>query len=308
MQLQLDAPAAVRRLKVIHANRYSYDQPVNRSTHTLHLRPIHDRRQSLISYRLSISAQDTQPIEYEDVFGNWTTRFEVNQPYDELSIVAESVVELLDVDPFAFTSTPVRPMFPILWMPWELKMLAAYLSPIELAETQLMEIRDFAMQFVAQNNNDVWETLFAINLALFHDFTYVPGSTSLETTPFDVLTTKRGVCQDFANLMICMARMLNIPARYVCGYLYTGNTGESRAQSDASHAWVQLFLPNVGWKGFDPTNGVLPDTNHIRMAVGRHYRDTSPTSGTIYSPAIERLTVDVEVAPMESEPANVEAG
>jgi len=78
-----------------------------------------------------------------------------------------------------------------------------------------------------------------------------------------VLHNKRGVCQDFANLMICMARLLNIPARYVCGYIYTGNTGEAIAQSDASHAWVQLYLPNIGWKGFDPTNGVLPATDHV---------------------------------------------
>ncbi len=303
MQLELAAPAAVRRLKVTHANRYSYDKPVARSSHRLHLRPVHDLRQSLLGYRLQISAGSVQPIEYEDAFGNWTTRFDINEPYTELSIVAESTIELLDVDPFAFTSILERPMFPIHWMPWEQMMLAPYLTPVELPESQLVEIRDFALHFVKENNNDLWETLFAINLSLFRDFTYVPGSTSVETTPFEVLSTKRGVCQDFANLMICMAQMINIPARYVCGYLYTGNVGESRTGSDASHAWVQLYLPNVGWKGFDPTNGVLPDTNHVRMAVGRHYRDTAPITGTIYSPAVEQLTVDVEVAPLD--PQNV---
>jgi transglutaminase-like putative cysteine protease len=211
--------------------------------------------------------------------------------------VAESTVELLDVDPFAFAELSVRPTLPVTWMPWELKMLAPYLASIELPETQLREIYDYATSFATANNGDLLETLFAMNLALFRDFTYVPGSTSLETTPFDVLSNKRGVCQDFANLMICMARMINIPARYVCGYIFTGNTGESRARSDASHAWVQLYLPNIGWKGFDPTNGILPDTNHVRIAVGRHYRDTSPTSGTLYSPALEHLKVDVEVKP-----------
>ena len=289
---------ATRRLRVRHGNHYAYDQPIARSAHRLHLRPIHDRRQTLVSHRLQISP-DAQPIEFEDVFGNWTTRFEIEQPYRELSIVAESVVELLDADPFDFAKLSPRSMFPVTWMPWEFKVLAPYLAPIELAETQLREIYDYAMSFVTANHGDLIETLFAINLALFRDFTYVPGSTSLETTPFDVLLGRKGVCQDFANLMICMARMLNLPARYVCGYLFTGNTGESRARSDASHAWLQLYLPNVGWKGFDPTNGVLPDTNHIRMAVGRHYRDTAPTAGTLYSPAQEQLTVDVEVSPAE---------
>jgi transglutaminase-like putative cysteine protease len=294
LQLQLSTPTTTRRLHVRHASHYTYDQPIARSAHRLHVRPIHDRRQSLLSHRLEI-VPDVQPIEYEDVFGNWTTRFDIQQPYTELSIVAESTVELLDVDPFAFAALPVRPTLPVIWMPWELKMLAPYLAPSELPETQLREIYDYAMSFVTANGNDLLETLFAINLALFRDFTYVPRSTSLETTPFDVLSNKRGVCQDFANLMICMARMINIPARYVCGYIFTGNTGESRARSDASHAWVQLYLPNIGWKGFDPTNGILPDTSHVRIAVGRHYRDTSPTSGTLYTPAQESLNVDVEV-------------
>jgi transglutaminase-like putative cysteine protease len=103
------------------------------------------------------------------------------------------------------------------------------------------------------------------------------------------------VCQDFSNLFITMARLLNLPARYVCGYIFTGNTGESRAQSDASHAWVQLYIPTVGWKGFDPTNGILPHMDHVRVGVGRHYRDTAPATGTIYSQAVETMTVDVEV-------------
>ncbi len=94
--------------------------------------------------------------------------------------------------------------------------------------------------------------------------------------------------------------------RYVCGYVYTGNTvtsgkGASRAQSDASHAWLQLYVPNAGWKGFDPTNGVLASTNHIRVAYGRHYRDVTPTSGTLYSSAQETMTIDVQVVELPNE-------
>jgi transglutaminase-like putative cysteine protease len=92
-----------------------------------------------------------------------------------------------------------------------------------------------------------------------------------------------------------MARLLGIPARDVCGYVYTGNNGTARTQSDASHAWLQLYIPEVGWKGFDPTNGVLASTNHIRVAYGRHYRDVTPTSGTLYSSAQETMTIDVQV-------------
>jgi transglutaminase-like putative cysteine protease len=290
-----EEPVSTRRLRVRHSNQYTYDQPIARSAHRLHLRPAHDRRQTLLEHSLIITPE-IPLTEYEDVFGNWTTRFEVNEPYSELAITAESIVELLDVDPFAFASLPNRPVFPVNWMPWELKMLTPYLSPVELAETQLTELYDFAMSFVTRNNYDLLETLFDLNLTIFRDFAYVPASTSLETTPYDVLVNKQGVCQDFANLVICVARLLNIPARYVCGYVFTGNTGEARAGSDASHAWVQLYVPNVGWKGFDPTNGVLPATDHVRMAVGRHYRDTAPIAGTLYSSAAETLSIDVEVS------------
>jgi transglutaminase-like putative cysteine protease len=207
----------------------------------------------------------------------------------------ESAVELLDVDPFAFAKLPIRPSFPLFWMPWERKMLDPYLQPAELPDTQLQELFDYAMSFVERNNHDLMETLFAINLTLFREYPYVPGSTGLETTPYEVFTTKKGVCQDFANLFICLARLLLIPARYVYGYIYTGNRGEHRAQSDASHAWVQVYIPNIGWKGFDPTNGILPRTDHIRVGYGRHYRDTAPTSGTLYTPANETLTIEVEV-------------
>lgn len=294
----MPATAKIRRLKVRHANHYEYDRSIAHSEHRLQLRPVHDRRQTVVLHDLKIdpAVQTHDYQEYEDVFGNWATRFEISQPYNKVSVVAESVVELLDVDPFAFAALEKRPTFPVNWMPWEVKMLAPYLAPVELPESHLREIFDYAMSFAARNKYDLLETLFDINLTMFREFTYVPMSTTNETTPFEVLTNKRGVCQDFANLVICMARMLNIPARYVCGYIYTGNTGPSRAVADASHAWVQLYLPGAGWKGFDPTNGVLPTTDHVRVSVGRHFRDTAPITGMLFTSANERLVIDVEVA------------
>jgi len=282
-----------RRLSVRHCTRYTYDRPVRRSSHELHLRPIDDWQQTVLGYRLHVSPA-VQLIEYEDVFGNWAGRFSVAEPYTELTIAAESQVQLLDVDPFAFAKLPIQPSFPLVWMPWERMMLAPYLTPEELPVAQLQEIYQYAMGFVERNNRDLMETLFAINLTLFREYQYMPGSTGLHTTAYQVMTRRAGVCQDFANLFICMARMLGIPARYVCGYMYTG-TGASRARSDSSHAWVQLYIPHIGWKGFDPTNGVLPQTNHIRVGYGRHYRDTAPTSGTIFTPAVEKMSVEVQV-------------
>ncbi|MDB5173763.1 MAG: hypothetical protein JWO87_2514 [Phycisphaerales bacterium] len=283
-----------RKLSVRHTTRYTYDQPVHRSAHRVHLRPVIDERQSVLSHSLDISVP-VEPIKYDDVFGNATARFEITEPYTELTITANSVVEVKDRDPFAFASIPIRPSFPLVWMPGERLMLTPYLLPTELPDTQLQEITDYAMDFVERNNRDLMETLFAMNLAIHRDYTYAPGSTGLWTTPYDVFVKKTGVCQDFSNLFVCMARLLGIPARYICGYIHTGNNGENRVGCDASHAWVQLYIPNVGWKGFDPTNGTLPHLDHIRVAYGRHYRDTAPVEGTIYTPSYETMNVDVEV-------------
>ena len=166
--------------------------------------------------------------EYEDVFGNWAARCEITEPYTELPVVAESIVELLDLDPFEFAKMPIRPSFPVAWMPWELKLLTPYITPVELAETQLNDLYDYAMSFVTRNRGDLMETLFNINLTLFREYKYVPGSTALETTPYDVFVNRQGVCQDFANLFSCLARSLGIPSRYVFGDVYTGNNQSAR--------------------------------------------------------------------------------
>jgi transglutaminase-like putative cysteine protease len=298
-----------RVLQVRHTTHYTYDRPVQRSSHRLRLRPIADHKQRLLDYTLRVEPEVAQ-IEYEDVFGNFVTRFDISTPYTKLTVDAESVVEVQDVDPFAFTRTPNRPLFPVVWMPWERTMLEPYLVPVELPDTQLQEIHDYAMKFIENNNRDLMEALFAINLTLFREFKYVPGSTSLQTTPFEVMTNRRGVCQDFATLFICMARMLGIPARYVCGYILThppASSGTSASPSDSapapatqppseqSHAWIQLYIPNVGWKGFDPTNGILTATEHVRVSIGRNYRDTAPTAGTLYTPARESLNTAVQI-------------
>src|SRR6185295_3140372 len=124
-----------------------------------------------------------QTVEFEDVFGNWVTTFALESPYTELVIEADSLVELRNDDPFAFAKKQIRPSFPLAWMPWEQAMLAPYLRPVELPDTQLLELFTHAMSFVEKNDRDLMETLFDLNLTLFRDTTYAPGSTTLDTTP-----------------------------------------------------------------------------------------------------------------------------
>ncbi|CAK0743342.1 Transglutaminase [Gammaproteobacteria bacterium] len=303
--IHLQQPAQVRRFRIRHTTSYHYNQPIERSVHRLHLRPFHDWKQQVVDYQLRLTP-DTVIIEYEDALGNWTTHYESDYPYTDMTITAETIVELLDSDPFAFTHLSARPKFPLSWMPWDYTILSPYLTPIELPETQLTEIYDYAMSFVDRNHGDLVETLFDINLTLFREFKYVTGSTNIDTTPYDILINRRGVCQDFANLFICMARLLGLPSRYVCGYVYTKDHYQNRVGNlaGATHAWVQLYIPRVGWKGFDPTNGILPATEHVRLSVGRHYRDTAPVTGTLYTMAQETMITSVEMFDISPESPN----
>lgn len=284
-----------RVLSVVHDTIYRYVQPVKHSLHAYRLRPCHDLSQQVLAHSLDISVDGTRR-DYEDVFGNAVTRIELETPYTELRITSKSVVAIAPPRTPELMAVARRSSFPLVWMPWQRQMMTPYLLPVELPETQLTELSEFAMHFAQRQDGDLVRTLLDMNLTIQRDFAYVSGSTNLETTPFDVYVSRRGVCQDFANLLICLARLLGIPARYRVGYIYTGSGYENKIQSDASHAWAELYLPFHGWQGFDPTNGCLAGLDHIRVAAGRNYRDATPTSGTLYKGGgAETLLVDVRV-------------
>jgi transglutaminase-like putative cysteine protease/predicted glutamine amidotransferase len=287
--------APPRRLEVRHRTVYRYEQPVERSTHLLHLEPIHDRLQRLVSHLLHISVEG-KANDYDDVFGNRARRLVIDTPFTELVIDSHALVVTTDVHPLEFRPLHARTAIPINWMPWQHQLMQPYLLPPELPQTQLIELHEYAMSFVERNDYDLVDALLDMNQAIYRDYTYESGSTTVASTAFDAYTARKGVCQDFTNLFICLARLLGVPARYVCGYLYTGPKHENRAMGEATHAWAQVYLPEAGWKGFDPTNGVLTLTDHIRVAVGRNYVDATPTSGTIFvGGGAETLEVTVTV-------------
>ncbi len=282
-------------LTVFHETRYRYSLPVERSSHRFCLHPMQDERQEILEHALEISV-DGVLRDYEDVFGNRSTILEVLDPFQEMIITSTSKVHVQGLLPQHLNSPLRRDQIPLVWMPWQRQMMQAYLMPPELPEPELRELSEFAMSFVERNDYDLVETLLDINRTIYRDFKYVPGSTTVETTPFQVYASRRGVCQDFANILICVARLLGVPARYRVGYIYTGGSYENKIQSDASHAWAELYLPWTGWFGFDPTNGCLAGSDHVRIACGRQFRDAAPTTGTIYrGGGLETLEVEVRV-------------
>jgi transglutaminase-like putative cysteine protease/predicted glutamine amidotransferase len=292
-------PPASCVLEIMHETIYHYQQPVEHSSHTLRLQPVHDTLQEVIKFECAITPaniKNGEKIYFEDVFGNQTFFLTVDQPYTEMRILSQSIVKIHLPPPIDFTTEIRRASIPLVWMPWQRQMMMSYLLPPELPESQLRELSEYAMGFVERNDYDLFETLNDINHTLYQDITYAPGSTTLKSTPFEVFIKRQGVCQDFANLFICLARLLNIPARYRVGYIDARTNYSNNSQADASHAWVELFLPYVGWRGFDPTNGCLASLDHVRVACGRNYRDATPTSGTIYKGGgQEDLSVKVSV-------------
>ena len=284
-----------RLYEVTHTTHYEYTEQVEHSTHLFRLQPTDDPLQEVVHSELTISSS-AEEIQFEDVFGNQSIHCTIDTPYTNLSVAAKSRVKIYAAPPDDHSLSRRQTTIPLIWMPWQRQMMMPYLLPPELPEPQLRELTDYAMGFVERNDYHLVKTINDINLSIYRDYQYVPGSTSLHTTPFEVYSTRQGVCQDFANLFICLTRLLSIPARYRMGYIYTGANYENKIQSDASHAWAEVYLPYIGWRGFDPTNGCMVAQDHIRVACGRNYIDATPTSGTIYKGGgTETLRVEVKM-------------
>lgn len=291
-----------RLLETYHETVYAYEDAVEHSAHLFRLRPVHDDLQEVLDHQLIV-----EPVcpsrSFPDVFGNHTVETEIRAPYEALRIIARSRVRIHGHLRPKLRSSVRHHRLPLVWMPWQRQYLTPYLLPPELPETQLRELSTYAMGFAARQDHDLVETLKDINQTIHADYAYMPSSTSLATTPWEVYTARRGVCQDFANLFIALARLLDIPARYRVGYIYTGRMYDNARQGDASHAWVECYLPKIGWRGFDPTNGTLVSDDHVRVACGRNFRDATPTAGTLYKGGGgETLSVVVRVHDLTARP------
>ena len=258
--------AASRLYSVTHTTTYHYDSAVHESAHAFRLRPVHDRFQEVLDHQLRVSVPG-RSRELEDVFGNHAVHYEITEPYTELVIEARSVVRVHSGAGLAGPSTLPEASIPIPWMPWQSQMMMPYLLPPELEQSQLYELSDYARTFVYRNGHDLVGSLLDMTRSLHAEIGYVPGVTQLDTTPFEVYKGREGVCQDFANLLICLARLERVPARYRVGYLHTGGDYENKLQAEASHAWVEVYLPSQGWKGLDPSRFVVPPPVPPRRAT-----------------------------------------
>jgi transglutaminase-like putative cysteine protease len=282
-------------LSISHVTKFRYSAPITESVMELRMQPLSEGPQRCLKFDLGLRPQ-ARVSSYRDHLGNAVQHFDIPGRHTQLVITARSLVETLPRE------EPPRALDPSAWD--ELDALVEggdywdMLMPSHFAQ-QTGALRDFARELDVRRRDDPLTVLRELNAAIFNAFDYVPQSTSVDSPIDDALRTRKGVCQDYSNIMIALARSLRVPCRYVSGYLFHRIEYNDRSAEDATHAWVEALLPGTGWVGFDPTNNLLAGQRHIRVAVGRDYQDVPPTRGVFKGAAESELSVAVQVKPAE---------
>jgi transglutaminase-like putative cysteine protease len=275
-----------------HLTKFLYSNEVSESMMETRMHPRSDQNQRCLTFHLSVSPR-CRVLSYRDHLANHVHHFDIPGMHGQLVIVAESLVE---VEPA--TQIPAS-MPPDAWADldaiveqgdyWEMLLPSEFTEPTSALD-------GLAAELDLRRRDDPLTVLHRLNQQICESFDYKPKSTKVDS-PIDLaLSTRTGVCQDFAHVMIALVRSkLRIPCRYVSGYLFHGESDTDRSVSSATHAWVEALVPPFGWIGFDPTNWLIAADRHIRTAIGRDYADVPPTHGIFRGRAASELTVAVRV-------------
>jgi transglutaminase-like putative cysteine protease len=279
-----------------HFTRYRYTRPVWQSMLEVRMHPRSEGNQRCFTFRLSVNPR-ARIFSFIDYLGNQVHHFDMPSHHREVTIIADSLV---NVDPPA--EIPASLPFAA-WDElkksideddhWQMLMPSHYARGSE----QLTELAR-ELEIEKPDGRDPLTLVSQINDRIHRAFRYVRKSTAVNSPIEHSLSTRQGVCQDFAHIMTALVRNAGIPCRYVSGYLYHDESHHDRsAEGAASHAWVEAYLPQLGWVGFDPTNDLIAGGRHIRTAIGRDYADVPPTLGTMKGKTETELQVRVRVTP-----------
>jgi transglutaminase-like putative cysteine protease len=281
------------KLQVFHRTRYDYAAPVRDSFNEARLQPLTADGQVCRQFLLKILPA-TRLTHYADLHRNTVHIFDLSEPHQSLVVEATSVV-VTPVDRMLAVGQSTTPLAAFATARW---MDACHDF---LQSSRYIEVDVDAWKLgldVTAGISDAWQAAQAVMAHVNQAFTYTPAATTVHTHMRDVLRLRCGVCQDFAHVMIGLCRALKLPARYVSGYLYNGPADQLRG-AQASHAWVEVYLPEFGWRGLDPTNNQQPDERYVRVAVGRDYADVSPLRGRYHGTGERKMSVDVLVSALE---------
>jgi transglutaminase-like putative cysteine protease len=292
----------VMRYRVRHQTIYQYGGDVAHSHQLLHLTPRDLANQICHSRSITLDPEPGTRREYTDAFGNFVTRLEYDLPHDRLEVLAEAAVEVSargDVrDAESAAWEEVRGGLMYSGQPMTLVDLDACRFRMESSYVKIRQaFNDYSADCFVQGHPAL---LGAESLMhkIHRDFSYAPGTTNISTRVSEAFNARRGVCQDFAHIMLACLRSRGLAARYVSGYLRTTpppGSDAALAGADASHAWVSVFCPPLGWIDLDPTNDVRVGTDHVVVAWGRDFGDVSPLRGVIVGGGRHRLSVRVSV-------------
>ncbi len=299
-------------LRILHETRYQYASVVDTAQHVAHLQPPHTACQTVHAHTLRIEPEGAQIHTNLDAFGNHRTYFALPSTHNSLSVKAQSVVNIRTVpeadSPMSWEE--VRTVFGYkAGAPGSSAagfVFGSHHAPIDDVFVQYARASFTPGRPLVLSARDLMQRIYT-------DCTYESHSTDISTPAAQALAQKRGVCQDFAHIMIACLRSMGLAARYVSGYLLTHPAeGQERLiGADASHAWVSVFVPDVaqqdhasgGWLDLDPTNNqsgwASPGTDYVRLAIGRDFADVSPLRGVLLGGASHTLEVGVTVEPFD---------
>lgn len=279
--------------KIVHTNTFCYENYVEQSSNTIRLKPRNNECQKLLYYRNTINPA-SMTKEHVDIWGNNVGSFFIPEKHKVLEVKIKSIVSIQKA-PFIHQIEYSPEMQKIYhsqlfhehYLPYLNTTSYTYLKPEQIKEV-IHEVGDIKnpVQFALSLN----EYLYAV-------FQYDTESTNVDTKAEESFLLKRGVCQDYTHVMLGILRSRGIPARYMSGYLYAGENSDLIGDM-ATHAWVEIMVPGIGWVGLDPTNNVEVLENHIVLSTGRDYLDVSPLQG-VYNGGNHTLNVQVEVIKLE---------
>ena len=273
--------------RIHHITKYEYDRPVRESVNEIRIYPYADKTQETLLHEIIITGHP-DILNFSDYWQNKTGVFNLLPLHKELVIESKLVLRTTGT-----SETSVNFDTSLHQLSEE---ISGDLSKIELAEPSIIrnqEVINDIIGIITQGTSSVATIAQNCSGYIYKHFKYIKGITNIETTVDEIVEHKAGVCQDFAHLMLQVLRTLQIPSRYVSGYICPNKKG-IRGEG-ATHAWVEVYVPGSGWAGIDPTNNIWVTNNHVKLAVGRHFNDCSPIKGTFKGPAHQKLSVFVSI-------------
>lgn len=290
------------RYTIKHITEYTYQNVVSTGHNRLCLVPLNLPEQKCLASDIKIQPVPDELTYRPDSFGNTFLFISIYKEHSTLEIISESLIDLVPrLNPDKASASAVRwnEVSALVQQDKNFVDILQYTLPspyIPYSES----IKQFAREAFSPEAT-LWNACQALMRKIFKSIEFKPGFTTINTPVEEVVKARKGVCQDFAHLMIACLRNMGLPARYVSGYIETipPPGKEKLVGSDASHAWVAIYFPEIGWVEFDPTNNLLPSTHHVVVAYGRDYFDVAPIKGIIFSSGAQQIEVSVDVNRME---------